>query len=115
MRDLHFGVEFEDGSRTLMGRGPDPNVKAWFDRYWTDRRPAPDGPTMMSFGGGTSERQHWNNWIWPLPPGSVLRLGWEWRAAEVAFGTCDVDAEAIRRAAAKSEPLWEAASPREEG
>ena len=114
--DLHFGVEFEDGRRTSKGLGPDVHLKAWTDAYWTaNRQPEPVGPTMMSFGGGGSHGStvghSWTNWIWPLPPGSWLRLGWEWRGQGIEFDTRSIEVGPIRRAAAASNALWEPQTP----
>jgi len=112
--DFHFGVEFDDGRRTSMGMGPDPHLKTWLDAFRADQAdPEPVGPTIMSLGGGggATGSHHWNNWIWPLPPGAGLRLGWEWKGQGIDFETKSIEAEPIRQAAANSAALWALEAP----
>jgi hypothetical protein len=89
------GVGFADGRKAVLDgpAGPQPEGS--------------NGPTLMSSGGGGTDRSwHARVWLWPLPPEGSLTLAFAWPDEGVDEATVQVDATAIVRAAARAVELW---------
>ncbi len=103
---LRVGVELADGARAsnLTGRRP----------WGLPGETRPAGPLLVHAGGqggqATETSATWSVafWLWPLPPDGPLRLYCEWPAAGIALASAQVDAGALRRAAAGAARLWSA-------
>lgn len=46
-------------------------------------------------------------WLWPLPSPGPLRIYVEWPALHIALTHVELDADAIREAAGRSQGLWD--------
>jgi hypothetical protein len=94
---FRVGVQFADGTRlTSIGS------ERAFGRTDTG------GPAMAPRGGGGSfQRWEGNWWVTPLPPAGRLELVCEWPAAGIGLTRVELDAGAIRDAAARAVTLWE--------
>jgi hypothetical protein len=92
MAELLLGVEFADGRKATTLNFGEPE----------------DGQARITQrgGGGGGGRFDTGYWVWPLPPAGDLSLVLQWDDQGVPLTRLDLDAAAIRDAAAESEPLW---------
>jgi hypothetical protein len=92
MAQLLLGVEFADGRKaTTLNFG----------------QPADEQPRITQRGGaGGGGRFDTGYWVWPLPPAGDHLLVLQWDDQGVLLTRLNLDAAAIRDAAAESEPLW---------
>ncbi len=94
---LRLGVQLADGSKATIFDG-----HRWFAT--ADR---PDGPVLVQ-RGGSGGMHSWELafWVWPLPPPGPLAFVCEWPSEGIELTRVEVDADAIREAAARAEILW---------
>lgn len=97
---IRFGVRLSNGS-------------AWsnLDRPPEDFMPTPEHvplpPVVSSSGGsGGGHRISAQYWLWPLPPDGPLTFLAEWPAYAVPESSATIDANELRAAAGRSEPVW---------
>jgi hypothetical protein len=94
---FRVGIEFADGTRvTSIGSGLP---------YGSTETGAP--AMVPRGGGGNFQRWQGNWWVTPLPPAGRLELVCEWPAAGIELTRVELDAAAIRDAAARAVTLWE--------
>jgi hypothetical protein len=97
---LRFGVVFADGHRLTN-----------FDRQTPYSYPIPstppDTPVMRPTSGGGGEFHYQQSlYIWPLPPDGPLTVVVEWPDQAIAETRTELDATAIRAAAAQAVLIW---------
>ncbi len=96
---LRFGVLFADGRRVTN-----------FDRLdWpAPPRPADSGQPMLQWGGGGGGGFYYQSEVYlsPLPPEGPLTLVVEWPDQQMPETRTELDAAAIRAAAAQALEIW---------
>jgi hypothetical protein len=101
---LRFGVELSDGQRLIDVEGRLP---------WDNDNAEPVVGHSLRFreegghGGEETLTHHGGLWLWPLPPEGNLTIVSEWAAFDIPQNTFQVDATALRAAAALARPLWD--------
>ncbi|MFC1438820.1 hypothetical protein ABUW04_11170 [Streptacidiphilus sp. N1-10] len=128
-----LGIEVEAYGRGTyrqeQGRGPDLDHGLRFSLLIADGRVARmddesglrdgRGPMMTNAGGQSgggydgSEDVRLSLWVWPLPPPGPVVLTCSWERAGLAEAKLTLDPDAIRTAAAASEPYWRTDRPDE--
>jgi hypothetical protein len=84
---LRFGFAFADGSAVMS----------------TDHPRSQHGPTLYSGSGGGGPAQHrQRQWVQPLPPPGPLTFLCEWEARGILLTRTQLNAQAIRDAAARA-------------
>ena len=65
--------------------------------------------TCLDGGGGGGGGGNWETeyWVWPLPPPGPFAFVCEWPAKGIPLTRKEIDAQAMRDAAAQAETLWE--------
>jgi hypothetical protein len=100
---LRFGVELADGQRIVDVEGRLPwNADGDNPRPGHSLRFREEG----GHGGDDSYTLRGGMWLWPLPPAGDLTIVSEWAAFDIPQSTFQVDATALRAAAALARPLW---------
>lgn len=94
---LRFGIQFADGGKATAVRDDGPI-------FGPGR---PDGPVLMTRGGGGDGRTwHEDYWLWPLPPPGPLAFVCEWPAYGIGLTRVEIEAEQVREAAANALAIW---------
>jgi hypothetical protein len=109
---LYIGVEFSDGRSATRGT-------TWISTDGTQgleepspfpKRipPDPARDLVLNIGGAESGENEFiaDCWVWPLPPSGLLRFNCGWPAAGIPMGCEEIEAEILRAAAKRAEPLW---------
>jgi len=95
---LRFGIQFPDGA----------SITNLDTRPWDLSPDATEPPHGMepSSGGGSDSfyEQEW--WVWPLPDEGALTFICEWPAHDIAETRYEIDANDIRQAATRAQPIW---------
>lgn len=89
---LLLGVEFPDGSQATNLREEGESLSA-------------PQPPVLSKRGGLYSGDEWEEgyWVWPLPPPGPLTLVCEWPGAGISLTRFELDSEAVRAAAGRSQ------------
>lgn len=94
---LRFGIEFPDGARVTNLEQPWP---------MSPDATEPQHGLESRGGGGGMSRHDQEYWAWPLPDRGTIAFVCEWPAFDIGETRLELDAEPIRAAAQRAEPVW---------
>ena len=96
---LRFGIQFPDGRKVTNLDQP----------YWDLSPDATQAEYGMESNSGSGSDTHYTAewWAWPVPESSgQLAFVCEWPAYEIPQTRVEIDAELVRDAARRAQPVW---------